>query len=337
MRPVLLALLLTTACTEPTRVHRDGGEDVPDCTAQPTSDACDPASRDNVMFTWAKSVCSLLLQCCLEADRSVVVDQLLGEETVTALMLKEPAFLEEPFACRRAVATVLLSRYQGAYQSLDDGRQRFDRDEARQCLSWFERGAAECAPGLVLLDPTHEPKACSRMFQPRVSTGDRCLTSADCVAPSDGGRSTCETHSATLSDGGLRWAVDGACRALPELGEPCPLPWSECGKGRFCAADQHCRARAAVDDLCLTELCEEAAFCDSAQSPPRCVLRRSSYAACRASSECRTGLECDPALGVCIDGLASVDPLDVEFTFCLGPGDHRVARQLEGVPADGGL
>ena len=103
-RWLLIALLGASACTEPRRVPRDGGKEVPDCKTQPEDDACDNASRDNVMFTWAQSVCTLLLECCSTSDRTNVASQFFGDDGVALLSIKEPAFLNDQLSCRRAVA-----------------------------------------------------------------------------------------------------------------------------------------------------------------------------------------------------------------------------------------
>lgn len=332
----LLSLSMAMACVEPARVPRDGGEEVPDCASQPAADACDAYSRDNVFFTWSQAMCSFLLGCCATADREALLVEALGGEALEALRLREPALMSEPLACRRAIATALFSRFGEAVSALDEGRREYDREAALACVSWYQRGASECVPGFMSLG-AHEPAACAKMFGPAVSTGGACRSSGDCVTAPDGGASTCESASTTLTDGGFRWSLAGVCRALPGPGDACPLPWSECSRGHFCSLAGRCEPRVEVGAPCVAGLCVESAACELAMTPATCVLRKGSGEPCRSDRECRERTACHPALGVCLETAASFEPLDVEFGFCLGQGAHRVARRLPGVPSDGGL
>lgn len=329
-------MLLLLGCVEPVRVARDGGEDVPDCAAQPGTDACDDFSSDNVMFTWARSVCGFLLQCCASADREGLLAETLGETTLEALALKEPALLDEPLACRRAVAGALLTRFRDSYRALDDGRRRYDRASAVECLSWFDRGSSSCVPGFMTLG-THEPKACGRLFRPAVELDAGCRVDDDCRVADDGSKVTCASSSRSLDDGGFVWALDGTCQRVPGAGAFCPLPWSTCASGHFCSLSNRCELRSTLDEPCVATQCDETTYCEPALMPARCALRKTSGEPCRADIECRSALSCHPTLNVCLESAASFHPLDVEFSFCLGPNDYRVARRLEGVPADGGL
>ena len=174
------------------------------------------------------------------------------------------------------------------------------------------------------------------MFVAALDAGQRCLQAGDCRAPSDGGAATCETNTELLADGGIRFALDGRCRAVPNLGEHCPLPDSDCGQGRFCSPRQTCQLRASLGAPCVAAPCDDATYCDQSQTPPRCALRKVSYQPCNVDRECQAKATCDATLSACIEG-NPLSPLDVEFTFCLGSSNNRIARQLSFVPADGGL
>ncbi len=329
-------VLLASACVEPVRSPRDGGQTVPDCAAQPDAEACDSFSRTNVMFTWAQAVCGLLLDCCTKSDRTLVAEQLFGSDGYVLLLEREPDLLTDALACRRAVALSLFSRFSSEFQAFDEGRRGFDAENARACTSWFQQGASLCAPGLVLLDSAHEPVACQRLFPPKVAAGARCVTSGDCLRPGEAGVSTCQSNTVLRADGGVLAALDGTCRSLPALGEACPLPQSECGPANYCSPVQRCQRRPTLGEVCVGAPCEPSTYCDEAHLPAQCALKKGNYEPCSTSRECRAGASCDPTLSVCLDDLGP-SPLDVEFTFCLGGSDNRVARRLPFVPQDGGL
>lgn len=325
-------LLLLLACTEPSRSTRDGAVDVPDCVATPADEACDTASAQNVMFTWAKSVCGLLLDCCTKTDRAATASLLVGASQLPLLLTKEPAMLEEPRACQRAIALGLFLKYQQHYQSKDDGRQRFNRENARTCLDGFALGASHCAPGLVLVDDAHLSTACRHLFEPVVSSGSTCRANDDCLDAPDGGRSVCQPSSEQLADGGIFFSLNGVCHPLPSLGESCPLPDGECGAEAFCAADKTCHARGHIDDVCIAAPCDSENWCDTTKPLPACAPRRGNFGPCASDAECRPETQCHLPLGICL-ARVNPDPLDVKFDFCLGTDGVAVARTL--VP-DGG-
>ena len=66
-RLMTAVLVLSCACNEPLCAHRDGGQSVPDCKVEPSAPLCDEASKENVFFSYAEHVCSLLLDCFLMA------------------------------------------------------------------------------------------------------------------------------------------------------------------------------------------------------------------------------------------------------------------------------
>jgi hypothetical protein len=346
MRPWVLVVMLAgmgsvvgagTGCREPALAARDGGADVPECSDDAAAPLCDVYSQDNAMFTWAKATCGLLLDCCASKERSAVAELLLTRDGLSLLLLREPAMLVDATACRRALTTSLFVRFRQNYEALEDGRQRFNIEAARECLSWFEAGAAQCAPGLVLLGADDEPRACGRMFAPDVAEGGECFGDADCVAAADGGRSVCESRTARLADGGLRFAVAGRCRPVPNLGETCPLPDSDCGGGRYCSViDGTCHLRAGAGALCVAQPCDEASYCDATAQLPTCVARGGLLAPCAAEAPCQSGLTCNASLAACLDETPAC-PLDISFELCLGEGGVSVARTLPFVPQDGGL
>jgi len=332
----IAAVMLLIGCKEPPFEHRDGGVDVPDCELEPAASLCDEASQDNVLFSYAKSVCTLMLDCCTSSERGRVALQMLTEQGLALALLKEPALLEDPRACRRAVTLSLFAKYQANIEGLDAHRQTFDLDQARTCLGWLKAGAEACAPGLILFDDAHQPESCGKMFSPSVSAVEQCFDDSDCVDAPDGGTSVCESRTAFFSDGGIRIAVDGRCRPMPSIGESCPLPQSRCEAGAFCAFSQTCQPKVQPGGICAAAPCDDVTYCETAQSPPRCVLRRSFYGPCASSNECFEGLACDLELHLCLPVL-SVNPLDVQFDFCLGDQGHARARDLPFVPKDGGL
>ncbi len=337
MRVTLIAVvLLAGACKEPLAPTRDGGRPVPDCTAEPTAALCDIASQDNVLFSYAKDVCSLLLDCCSQPERTRVAEALLTPQGLALALIKEPSLFVDATACRRAVTLSLFGKYQRRLEALDDGRQHFDIEAARTCLSWLEAGADSCAPGLVLFDDAHQPRSCAHMFVPNVRADEKCFDDSDCADADDGGALLCEGRSALLSDGGVRLAVDGRCRPLPGLGEACGLPTSRCVAGAFCAFDQRCQLKAAPGEPCEATPCNDLGVCDATRSPAVCGLRRSYYGPCATSAECFSGLGCDPGLRVCLPQ-PDLNPLDVQFDYCLGDQRNGVARELPFVPKDGGL
>lgn len=339
MRPlfsVLLLVLVAVACKEPAVVPRDGGEEVADCDRDPSADLCDEASKGNVMFTWARAMCGFMLGCCNDSERGRVAALALGEDVLSFLQMKEPTMLDDAIACRRAIAFSLFARFQSNYEAVDHRRQRFNVEAARECLWWFQQGAAECAPGLVLLDQANEPKACKRLFAPNVAADAGCFEDGDCVAAPDGGPSVCETRTYLFDDGGIRFAVDGVCRPTPQLGETCALPDSSCGTGHYCAFDHVCRARAGVDQVCLGVPCQESAYCNTAKDTPTCSRRRTNFEPCQTAAECMDGFSCNETLRACLEE-PKMSPLDIRFEFCLGQGENRVARELPFVPRDGGL
>ena len=332
----LAAVMLLGACKEPPFDRRDGGVSVPDCEVEPTASLCDEASEENALFSYAASVCKLMLDCCSAPERSRVAVQMLTEAGLTLALLKEPALLEDPRACRRAVTLSLFAKYQTNIEALDDDRQQFDIEQARTCLGWLKAGAEACAPGLILFDDAHQPKSCGKLFSPGRGEGEKCYDDADCVDARDGGSSVCESRTAFFSDGGIRIAVDGRCRPTPSIGQSCPLPQSTCEAGAYCAFNQTCQPKVQPGGVCAAAPCDALSFCSATQSPPRCQLRSSFYGPCASSAECFEGLECDPKLRMCLPVL-SVNPLDVQFDFCLGDQGHSRARDLPFVPKDGGL
>ncbi len=329
-------LVLSCACNEPLFAHRDGGQSVPDCKVEPSAPLCDEASKENVFFSYAERVCSLLLDCCTDAERTKVAQQALTEQGFAIALLKEPALLEDPIACRRAVTLSLFGKHQQSLQALDDGRQRFDIERARTCLGWLEKGAQFCAPGLLLFDDQHQPESCAKLFGPAVEAEGQCFDDGDCVSAPDGGASVCESRTALLSDGGLRLAVDGRCRPVPKIGQSCPSRRSTCAPGAYCALDQQCRAKAAPGETCLGAPCNDLGYCDTPRGPATCMPRRSSYGPCLSSAECFVGLSCDVELHLCLPVL-NASPLDAQFDLCLGGQSNSVARELPFVPKDGGL
>jgi hypothetical protein len=331
----LVFLVLAAACTEPSRSARDGSVVVPDCATEPDAEACDPASGDSMMFSWANSVCGFLLGCCTKGDRTSTAALMVGgDQNLGFLLLREPALLEDRRACQRGVALTLFTRFAASYQSRDDGRQRFDRDAARECLAWYQRGAELCAPGLVLADESHQPAACKRLFVAQVPDQQPCTDDGDCVPPPDGGRAVCQSRSELRADGGLFYSLGGTCAPLPQFGQSCPLPDGDCGDEGFCAADKLCRARAHLDDVCLAAPCDSQTFCDVALALPVCALRRTNFGPCSSNAQCRTDARCHPELLVCLE-VPDVNPVDVEFDFCLGSGGVALAREL--LLPDGGL
>lgn len=331
MRATLLAAALAfVACTEPARSARDGSVAVPDCEEDPTAEACDRYSVQGVMFTWADTLCGFVHDCCVTNDRARTVALMVGEQNLPLLLLQEPAMLEDRKACQRAFALSLFLQHQDAYAAHDDKRQGFDRQAARDCLAVYERGAAACAPGLVLLDEDHRPSACERLFTPRVPADGGCYADGDCRDAPDGGRSVCQSRSELLDDGGLYFTHAGRCAPLPDLDEWCPLPDGDCGDNRYCAADSRCRPRAALDEFCVSAPCDAQTFCDtSAQPLPKCVPRRLNFGPCTRDGECQEAAACHPELLVCF-AVPELSPVDVRFGFCLGDGGVPVARTLVG-------
>ncbi len=336
MRQLIVMLVLVCACKEAPFERRDGGQDVPDCEVDPNASLCDEASQENVLFSYAEHVCALMLDCCTDAQRVRVAEQTLTQQGLALALIREPALLEDPTACRRAVTLTLFAKYQQSLQALDDERQHFNIEEARTCLSWLALGAQHCAPGLTLFDDANQPKSCSKLFGPNVEADGQCFEDADCVDAPDGGVSVCESRSAVFSDGGVRAAVDGRCRPMPGIADSCPLPQSTCAPGAYCAFDQRCRAKVAPGGVCAAAPCNDVGYCDTSKTPAVCNLRRSFYGPCSSSAECFVGLSCDLERHLCLPVL-NVSPLDVQFDYCLGDQSNAVARALPFVPKDGGL
>jgi hypothetical protein len=332
----LLLLGIAASCREPARNPRDGGEEPPICEADAGTPECDDASSDSVMFTWAKGVCDLLLDCCSTSERLRVAQQFLGADGLALLTLREPALLVDPIACRRGIAFSFFGRYANNYDALDAQRQRFDLTQARACVQWAQLGATHCAPGLVLRTEAQQPEACGKMFAPNVEADGGCYDDGDCLATPDGGRSICEGDTGLLDDGGVRVSVAGHCRPLPGVGEDCPLPGSVCGDGLYCSFDFRCHQRVGLGGVCVAAPCDESTFCDTARQPATCSRRRSYFEPCTSDAVCVKGATCDPTLQICIDP-PKIDPLDLQFDFCLGTQGNAVARQLPFVPSDGGL
>lgn len=330
------ALPLASGCRETSPALRDGGRTVVDCAQDAGDEQCDEASRDNALFTWARSMCGFLFDCCHEAERWPIAERAMGAQGLQLLLFEEPTLLEDPLACRRGVALSLFSRFGASLRADEDGRQRFDRAMARECLDWFAAGHGHCAPGLVLLSGDQEPKACRSLFAPRVEPGGECYAAEDCTEQSDGGALICASRTEVRSDGGVRYAVRGVCKARPARGEACAFGSTECSAADSCAPDGRCQARAAVGALCVGAPCTAAAYCDTAQALPRCVARRSAMSPCSSTEQCLDGLTCVTELHVCA-AVPQPSPLDVEFDVCLGDAGTPVARTLPFVPRDGGL
>lgn len=333
LRVLLPCLLALTACVDPPFPRPDGGRDFTRCDSGMNDPWCDPASSDRYVFSQAAQVCHFLQACCDENIRLEVVTMVVGETTLAGLLSNEPSLLTDSDACRRAIAQSMLFDRRDTLRGLDSGRRRFNRDAAASCLHWLERGAAECAPGLVLRSGDHVPASCNDVYQAAIEPGGTCLIDGDCTTLSDGGATTCVSNQ-RQTDAGFVASVTGTCRSIPSMGEACSLPAGTCGAGLYCTRDAVCAARKEAGGTCAGAPCIEGTFCEPISS--QCQPLRGELEPCTRDDMCSGKAKCSAKYFVCIT-LPDPDPLDVSFDYCLGSGGVAHARGLEGVPSDGGL
>jgi hypothetical protein len=333
MKRVLSAVVLFVGCVDPAFPRPDGGRDFTRCDAGTNDPWCDSASSERFLFSQTTQVCRFIQQCCDEGLRLEVLRLIVGESALPGLLSTEPTLLTDSDACRRGLTRSTTFERRDALRGLDKKRRIYDRDAAALCLSWLERGAAECAPGLVLRTGKHVPPSCENAYRPAVSLGEACLVDGDCLELEDGGVTTCVSNQRE-TDAGFIGSVTGTCRRVPSRGEPCSLPNGTCESGLYCDKDATCSPRRDLGASCVGAPCREGSFCDGISS--QCQPQRGELEPCSSQDMCGGESKCSDTYRVCIT-VPDPDPLDVSFDYCGGDKAVSKARDLEGVPPDGGL
>jgi hypothetical protein len=218
-------------------------------------------SIDDLGPKLASVACTKIFQCCTQGE---IATQFMDITVMNQPITTEPeceSFYDGLFA------GLAVPEYKA---SIAAGRITYDGDAAGTCLDGI---AAESCSDYSMDAASSSEMVCSDFITPLVATGGGCTQDYECT--------TNNCVGATVAPG--RQSIDGACMALPGVGQTCTI---NCQTGLFCGFDG-----TSSSTTCQT-LKPDGATCEGSTE---CAGHQCPGSGSGNAGTCATGATCDGA------------------------------------------